>query len=93
MLGTVFVGFFQGRKNHGKNQKKKIRPGKNRFWTGFFPPRRKNTLADRVVVATRPKKTPVSHVQRLLMPTWSIVQGVVYGSQFECHYWYMYMTF
>ena len=29
---AVFVGFFPGGgKNHGKN-----RPGKNRFWTGFF---------------------------------------------------------
>ncbi len=34
----------------------KNRPGKNRFWTGFFHIGGKNTLADRVVVATRDRK-------------------------------------
>ena len=52
---TVFAGFFQGVEKTmvktGKN-----RPGKNRFWTGFFHLGGKNTLADRIL-ATEAEKT------------------------------------
>ncbi len=74
---TVFVGIFQGAEKTmvktGKN-----RPGKNRLWTGFFHLGGKSTLADRVVVMTRGRKTPISPVPRLLMPTWRVrvVRGV-----------------
>ncbi len=55
----MFVGFFQWAEKTmvktGKNC-----PGKNRFWTGFFHQGGKNTLADRVVVATHGRKTQIS---------------------------------
>ncbi len=60
-MPSVFAGIFQGaEKTMVKTGKK--RPGKNRFWTGFFHLGGKNTFADRVVVVTRPKKTPISPV-------------------------------
>ena len=57
---SVFAGFFQGvEKTMVKTGKK--RPGKNRFWTGFFQLGEKNTLADYVVMTKAEKILKICH--------------------------------